>query len=271
MTMFLAQLFQRLGQGPQGLPHEHPARPQRRAGRTARPRRFLPQLLAFEDRALPSVTHAPLAHLSHAAALVGTAQHHVTLHEPLTHVSVAAAGVRHHGTIAHGPSADDAATHLIPFKVTGGGYAPEGILVVPGGTVPHTASGNATHVGNYTGTGMFTLLSLNPATGTGTFTGSYVMVAANGDRLAFKYGATTPGTFTIIPQSDGKVVVRFVAVFTPDPSQSTGRFTNVIGGGFTMIATTEPFVLSIDSSGHTPPFNYTWTGDGSLEVAEGTT
>jgi hypothetical protein len=69
---------------------------------------------------------------------------------------------------------------------------PRGIPVFPGGTAPHNATGTATYLGRYTGEGTFTLLTLDPATLTGTFTGSFVFVAANGDRLAFNYGATTP-------------------------------------------------------------------------------
>ena len=62
-----------------------------------------------------------------------------------------------------------------------------------------------------------------------------MFVGANGDRLAFNYGG--PGTFTIIPQADGQVVVRFVATFTPVPGQSTGRFADVTGGSITLVAT----------------------------------
>jgi hypothetical protein len=96
-----------------------------------------------------------------------------------------------------------------------------------------------------------------------------VFVAANGDRLAFKYGAATPGTFTVMPAGDGKVVVQFVAVFTPVPQESTGRFAQVTGGSFTMIATTEPFVLQPNERGYTAPFRYTCMGEGWLEFGKG--
>jgi hypothetical protein len=62
--------------------------------------------------------------------------------------------------------------------------------------------------------------------------------------------------------------VQFVAEFTYDPEQSTGRFAQVTGGGFTMIATTEPFPLQIGADGFTPPFEYTWVGEGKIEFGK---
>jgi hypothetical protein len=184
------------------------------------------------------------------------------------------------GTISYSPSgqtggpaavlaAPDADSLVVPFKVSGGGTAPNGIPVFPGGTAPHNATGTATYLGKYTGEGTFTLLSFDPETLTGTFTGSFVFAAANGDRLAFDYGATTPGTFTVTPTGDGMGVVQFVADFTPDPAASTGRFANVTGGSFTMVATTEPFLLQPNAQGYTVPFAYTWAGDGWIEFAKG--
>jgi hypothetical protein len=152
-----------------------------------------------------------------------------------------------------------------------GGPPPLGIPVFPGGTAPHDATGTATRLGSYSGEGEFELLTFDPATGTGTFRGSFVFVAANGDRLAFTYGVdpANPGRFTLVPAGDDKVVVRFVAEFTPVPEQSTGRFANVTGGSFTMVATTEPFVPVPDEHGYTPPFAYTWVGEGWLAFGKG--
>jgi hypothetical protein len=101
--------------------------------------------------------------------------------------------------------------------------------------------------------------------------GSFVFVAANGDRLAFDYGADPdhPGTFTLTPTADGKVVAVFVAEFTPVPEDSTGRFAKVTGGSFTIVATSEPFALTPNAQGFTPPFAYTWAGEGSLEFGRG--
>jgi hypothetical protein len=159
-------------------------------------------------------------------------------------------------------------TRVVPFQVNGGGPAPEGIQLVPGGTVPHYATGEGTFLGKYTGGGMFTLDGFTSAT-TGTFHGSFGFVAANGDLLAMRYGAVTPAHFTIMPMADGKVVVQFVAVFTPAPGESTGRFAKVTGGGFIMVATTEPFDPTPNAEGYTMPFHYTWEGHGSLEFANG--
>src|SRR5262249_55698268 len=102
----------------------------------------------------------------------------------------------------------------------------------------------------------------------GRFQGSFGLVAESGDRLAMRYGATTPGQFTIMPMADGKVIVQFVAVFTPVPEESTGRFARVTGGGFIMVATTEPFVPAPNAQGYTAPFHYTWEGHGALEFGE---
>jgi hypothetical protein len=41
----------------------------------------------------------------------------------------------------------------------------------------------------------------------------------------------------------------------------------VTGGGFTTIATTEPFVLSSNAQGN-PPFRYSWVGPWSLEFRD---
>jgi hypothetical protein len=163
-------------------------------------------------------------------------------------------------------------TQVLPFKVTGGGTAPLGLPVFPGGTAPHNATGTGTFLGRYTGNeGLFELLTFDPATGAGTFRGSFVFVAANGDRLACNYGAdpANPGTFTLIPAGDGNVIAVFVAEFTPVPGSCTGRFAQVTGGGFTMEATTEPFSPVPNAEGYTAPFAYTWAGKGSLDFSKG--
>ena len=160
-------------------------------------------------------------------------------------------------------------TQVLPFKISGGGTVPLGLPVFAGGTAPHNATGTATHLGKYTGEGVFELLSIDFATFTGTFRGTFEFVAANGDRLAFNYGANNPGTFTLNPTATGEVVAVFVAEFTPDAAHSTGRFAKVTGGSFTMTATSEPFVPVPNAQGFTPPFAYTWVGDGTLEFAKG--
>jgi hypothetical protein len=140
----------------------------------------------------------------------------------------------------HGSQAITAAEHpasshtvVVPFKVTGGGPAPDGLPLLPFESAPHQATGTATRLGRYTGDGTFTLgsLTITPITGqvTGTFQGTFVFVAANGDRLATTYGDGFTGIFTGQLSADGTAVedVTFDAIFTPDPVNSTGRFANV--------------------------------------------
>jgi hypothetical protein len=166
-----------------------------------------------------------------------------------------------------GLAAHASQSHLVPFKVTGGGTAPEGLSLF-GAASPHNSTGTATQLGKYSDNeGVAEVLSFDLATLTGTFHGSFVFVAANGDRLACNYGG--PGTFAVTLTESGEAIVEFVAVFTPDPARCTGRFAKVIGGGFTMIATTDPFDLTFIAEGFTPPFHYTWEGDGSLEFSNG--
>jgi hypothetical protein len=165
-------------------------------------------------------------------------------------------------------------TQTLPFKLTGGGHAANGMPLFPGGTVAHPASGTATHLGKYTGEGTFTVgsLSISP-TGqvSATFQGTFVFVAANGDRLAMTYGDGFTGVFTGQLTADGTAVVngRFDAIFTPDPANSTGRFADVTGGGFRMIAHADYVSLISSVPGFTAPFDYTWSGAGTLEFAKG--
>jgi hypothetical protein len=160
-------------------------------------------------------------------------------------------------------------TQVVPFQVNGGGPAPGGLPLFPGGTAQHSATGIASQVGNYTGDGTFELVSINISpTGavTGTFEGSFVFVAPNGDKLAFDYGVGGTGVFTGQVSADGTRVenVTFDAIFTPDPANSTGRFANVTGGSFRMIANAPSISLVSGTPGFTAPFNYTWSGEGFL-------
>jgi hypothetical protein len=165
-------------------------------------------------------------------------------------------------------------TQTLPFKITGGGPAPAGLPLVPGVSAPHQATGEANYLGHYTGAGTFTLGSLNiSSTGqvTGTFQGSFVFVAANGDRLAMTYGDGFSGRFSGQLTADGTAVVNvtFDAFFTPDPAHSTGRFASVVGGGFRMIANAPSVSLLSGVPGFTAPFDYTWSGEGVLVFAKG--
>jgi hypothetical protein len=159
-----------------------------------------------------------------------------------------------------------------PFKVKGGGIAPEG-LRPPGEVTTHLIEGTATHLGKHTGEGNFdiyTLIPTSPTTLSGTF-GSHdpcVFVAANGDELVCYYGrpdkgAAAVGTFEITildATSEGFLVeALFIAEFVPQP-ESTGRFAGA-GGSWIMYAQTEPFILGSDD-----PVAYTWEGNGTLTL-----
>lgn len=170
-------------------------------------------------------------------------------------------------SLALSPSAE---AQVKPFKITGGGIASQGIPVVPGTPAPHWATGHATELGNYYGEGQFQLLAFTgPATATFSSASDFVFVAANGDKLAFTYGdpangAIQPGQVELSYVGDGQFVAVFVAEFNSVVAKCTGRFANVIGGSFIMVATTEPFVL-----GATDPVGYTWEGDGRIEFKAG--
>jgi hypothetical protein len=169
--------------------------------------------------------------------------------------------------------AGSAGAQVEPWKVTGGGPAPDGASIF-GADSPHSATGTATHMGKYSGDGVFNSLSFDPSTGAGTFHGTFTFVAANGDKLACTYGdrdngARGAGTYQVYPVDATNVYIVFVAEFNPVPSNCTGNFKNVVGGSLVMVAVTEPFPLSIDADGFTPPFNYAWKGEGSLQFQRG--
>jgi hypothetical protein len=93
-----------------------------------------------------------------------------------------------------------------PFKVTGGGVAPNGLSLVPGTPTPHWAVGEATELGKYYGAGNEQLLKLtSPTTADFSSYGPFVFVAANGDKLAFTYGDTSNGA-----KQSGKVTLTVV-------------------------------------------------------------
>src|SRR5262245_44415956 len=192
--------------------------------------RVQPSLEALEDRCTPS-TISNLLNPRDATLVVPSSA--VAAARPALVVAPDTPGSE--GGPEAATAAEQADTRVVPFKVTGGGTAPLGLPVFPGGKAPHDATGTATHLGRYSGDeGKFELLTINLGTGTGTFRGSFVFVAANGDRLAMNYGAdpANPGTFTLTPAGGGKVVATFVAEFTPALGQSTGRFAEVTGGSF---------------------------------------
>jgi hypothetical protein len=154
-----------------------------------------------------------------------------------------------------------------PFKITGGGYAPDGISLIPGDAVPHSTVGNATELGKYTGEGFFQILDFTgPLSAEFSSAPNVTFVAANGDVLAMTYGDTDngaeqPGEVTLVPNADGSFTAHFVAEFNPDLANCTGRFAKLTGGSLIMYAESDPFFILGTS---TTPFNYTWHGSGTL-------
>ncbi|QDU19532.1 hypothetical protein [Urbifossiella limnaea] len=180
------------------------------------------------------------------------------------------------GTLSLGHAANAAAgTHTVPFRINGTGPAFQGVPLFPGGSADHEiTSGTATRLGQHTGSGSFTLGSLAVSgTGavTGTFQGSFVFVAANGDRLAFTYGDGFTGVVTGQISADGSAIegVVFDAVFAYDAANSTGRFSNLSGGSFRMIAQSDSIPFAGGAPGYTGPFVYSWTGEGTLDFTSG--
>jgi hypothetical protein len=155
-----------------------------------------------------------------------------------------------------------------PFKVTGAGTAAY-IPVVPFVPVFHDATGQATELGRYSGSGEFQLLGFaGPTTANFDSAVPFVFVAANGDQLAFTYGDVTnhaaqAGQVTLYPADGGLVVAVFVAEFNPVPALCTGRFATVSGGSFTMTAVTDPFEL-----GGFDPVGYSWSGAGTITYSK---
>ncbi len=159
-----------------------------------------------------------------------------------------------------------------PFRISGSGFASSGLPLVPGTTVDYSAIGTASGLGRHDGAGSFTLGSLEISESgavSGTFQGEFVFTAANGDKLAVTYGDGFSGVFTGQVSADGASVVdvKFDAFFAPDPANSTGRFASVVGGGWQMIAKTDSVSLVSDNPGFTAPFDFTWSGTGSLMFA----
>jgi hypothetical protein len=155
-----------------------------------------------------------------------------------------------------------------PFKVTGAGIV-DYVPVTPGVPVFHWAVGEATDLGRYYGEGKVQLDEFTgPTTADFSSAVPFVFTAANGDKLAFTYGDTENGAaqaghVELVPVEGGEFVAVWLAEFNPVPSLSTGRFAKVVGGSFTMLAITEPFVL-----GATDPVAYSWSGKGTLTFAK---
>lgn len=145
----------------------------------------------------------------------------------------------------------DAEAQVKPFKINGEGVAPLGLPLPGQDARPHTIVGNATHLGRHCGEG-----SVQTDTAVfhldGRITGQFgsgerfVFTAANGDILSCEYGrtefgASTPGTFELIPVGPpGVYTANFIAEFVPLSAACTGKFAGV-SGSWVMYAATEPF------------------------------
>ena len=160
-----------------------------------------------------------------------------------------------------------------PFKIVGIGIGPDGLPLPGEAPRPHWAIGTATHLGYYYGQGAVETDTANPQPN-GDITGEFgaavpfVFTAANGDQLACYYGrtdfgATNPGTFTLVPLADGTWVAFWVAEFVPYLPQCTGKFAGV-SGSWIMYAMSDPFVL-----GSSDPIGYSWEGEGTLTFKQG--
>lgn len=169
-----------------------------------------------------------------------------------------------------------AQAQIKPFKVTGEGHAPEGLSLIPFDASPYTMSGTATHLGKYSGFGIAYVTAFDPvpvvdgAVISGSFSGGFVFVAANGDTLVCEH----PGTFAVYPDGEGRLYAIFDAIFSPailtigeTTYESTGRFWDA-NGGFRMIATTESFDLDLANL-VTSDFDLSWVGNGWLDFPKG--
>ena len=169
----------------------------------------------------------------------------------------------------------DAQAQVKPYKISGDGVASEGLPLPVQPARPHTSVGNATHLGKYHGAGSIQTNTLN-ADETGAFESGvpFVFTGANGDILSCNYGrtdlgASTPGTFALIPADapNGVYMAIFVAEFVPVPGDGcTGKFKGVTGS-WVMYAVTKPFV--IDATGINGSIEYSWKGSGELTFKKG--
>ncbi len=154
-----------------------------------------------------------------------------------------------------------------PIKITGGGFAPLGVSLVPGVERPHTVFGNATLLGKHSGLGVFQITGPDPEGDPlkARFSSAPVVtfVAANGDELVCTYGEGGTGEVTLTPYQyqSGEFTARFVAEFKAVPELSTGRFEGATGE-WIMIANSSAFTFVSETD--TTPFTFTWQGEGKL-------
>ena len=134
-----------------------------------------------------------------------------------------------------------------PFSIVGWGAGPTGLPLPCEAPRAHWAVGAATYLGGYFGQGE---VETDSATfnADGTITGEFgsavpfAFTSEDGDVLACYYGrtgfgASQPGTFTLVPVSGkpGWYVAYWIAEFIPYAPDCTGKFAGVTGG-WTMYA-----------------------------------
>ena len=103
---------------------------------------------------------------------------------------------------------------------------------------------------------------------TANFQGTFTFVAANGDKLVTHYGTGYTGKLTGQLSAGGTALVgvQFDAIFTIDGAESTGQFAGA-SGSWRMIAHADSISLISMVPGYSAPFNYTWTGGGTIIFA----
>lgn len=168
---------------------------------------------------------------------------------------------------------------LKPLKINGEGVILDDVLLAPGATARHCASGRGTAgLGHYEGLGEVRVD--DPMTGAFSSATAFLFRKnGNGHTLAMQYGRTDSesgaspvaqqsGIVMLLPAEDpGLYYTVWLAEFNPVPSQSTGKFADVSAGSLLMLATSEPFALGLTEEGiaYIPAgTGYTWEGEGTI-------
>ena len=187
--------------------------------------------------------------------------------------------------------------HRVPFAINGGGSTLDGFPLPtgPGGNyvqdgvvnaLRHISTGTATYLGEHTMTnGVFEALQITSTQlgGAAPLTIDFqsgpdplaFTSVVDGSVLALTYGNPGTGpsgvvTLTFEGLRPGDNVPLFSAVFVAEfnavPGDSDGKFDNLSGGSFIMVArTVEPLALeNFNGTGRTDVFDYTWKGNGWL-------
>ena len=141
------------------------------------------------------------------------------------------------------------------FVMSGSGTVVDPIPLTEGGTAQHDATGTATFLGAYTGTGIVRLdMFTGPTTADFSSDVPFVFTSdGSGDQLVVNYA----GEATLVDVGGGLFDSTWVATFTPIAGLSTGIFANAVGS----------FVVTAETDTFTPGQTgvaYTWSGSGTL-------